>query len=69
MEKLTKSLFLLCLFIIGIIWGYVICSDVKNKEIHKQQETINKQANAIQNLERQKSYEIPKYLDSIPDYE
>lgn len=58
MEKLIRCFLLLCVMINGIVWG--LCD---NREVHKQ--TTNKQT--TQDLE--KSYEIPKYLDSIPDYE
>jgi len=40
-------------------------------KVDKLQETINRQGFAIESLEKQKSSAIyvPKYLDSIPDYD
>ena len=63
-------------FILGLIgWiltGFFAGHYYNTKEkVNKLQETITRQGFAIESLEKQKSSVdyVPKYLDSIPDYD
>lgn len=56
---------ILLLVIVFLFGNYVTVS----KKLTEQKEIVSRQAAAIETLEKQKSTTIPKYLDSIPDYE
>lgn len=50
--------------------GSVINYTSQKREINKLQATVNRQANAIQQLEKEKNnieVTIPQYLDSLPE--
>lgn len=54
------------LIFIGTVIGY----NMKNKEVADLKNIISRQSFAIQNLEKQKNeVDIPRYLDSIPDFD
>lgn len=66
MLKLYRIILCIGIFVIGFSFGYATCNDLRNKTIHKQQDTINKQAKTIQTLE--KYINLPCYIDSISGY-
>lgn len=57
---------IILLLVIGFLFGNYI---TVSKKLTEQKEIVSRQAAAIETLEKQKSTNIPKYLDSIPDYE
>lgn len=58
---------IILLLVIGFLFSNYI---TVSKKLTKQREIVSRQAAAIETLEKQKSsVTIPKYLDSIPDYE
>jgi len=57
-------------FIGWILVGFFAAQYYNTKaKVNKLQETVSRQGFAIEALEKQKSTYIPKYLDSIPDYD
>ena len=69
-ERISFLLVIVVLLItIGCLTGKSISDNIR---LSKLQDTVTKQAAAIENLEKQQnnvaSY-VPKYLDSIPDYD
>lgn len=52
------------------VLGLTISNTSQKKEIEELQTTVDRQANAIQHLEKEKNnteVTIPQYLDSLPD--
>ena len=52
------------------VLGLTISNTSQKREIEKLQTTVDRQANAIQQLEREKNnaeVTIPQYLDSLPN--
>jgi hypothetical protein len=63
---MRKILTYTVLIFIGTVIGY----NMRNKEVTDLKNTISRQGFAIQNLEKQKNeVDIPRYLDSIPDFD
>lgn len=55
----------LAIFVLGLVINYTS----QKREINKLQATVIRQANAIQQLEKEKNnveVNVPQYLDSIP---
>ena len=67
MNKLQLTTYVLLIFSISII---IIGGNNLKNQIKELQATVNRQANAIQQLEKEKNnieVTIPQYLDSLPN--
>ena len=67
MNNITWKIIMFCLGIsvLGLTISYIF----QKREINELQTTVTRQANAIQQLEREKNnieVTIPQYLDSLP---
>ena len=60
---------IMCCLAISVL-GLTMSNKSQKKEIEELQTTVNRQANAIQQLEKEKNnteVTIPQYLDSLPN--
>ena len=67
MDNIIWKIVMFCLVI--SILGLTISNTSQKREIKELQTTVNRQANAIQQLEKEKNnaeVTIPQYLDSLP---
>lgn len=67
MDNIIWKIVVFCL-IISVI-GLTVSNTSQKKEIEELQTTVTRQANAIQQLEKEKNnteITIPQYLDSLP---
>lgn len=68
MDNIIWKIVMFCLVI--SVLGLTISNTSQKKEIEELQTTVDRQANAIQQLEREKNnteVTIPQYLDSLPN--
>ena len=67
MDNIIWKIVMFCL-VISVI-GLTVSNTSQKKEIEELQTTVDRQANAIQQLEKEKNnteVTIPQYLDSLP---
>ena len=67
MDNIIWKIVMFCLVI--SVLGLTISNTSQKREIEELQTTVDRQANAIQQLEREKNnteITIPQYLDSLP---
>lgn len=67
MDNIIWKIVMFCLVI--SVLGLTISNTSQKREIKELQTTVDRQANAIQQLEREKNnteVTIPQYLDSLP---
>ena len=67
MDNIIWKIVMFCLAI--SVLGLTVSNTSQKKEIEELQTTVDRQANAIQQLEREKNnieVTIPQYLDSLP---
>lgn len=67
MDNIIWKIVMFCLVI--SVLGLTISNTSQKREIKELQTTVNRQANAIQQLEKEKNSTeatIPQYLDSLP---
>lgn len=67
MDNIIWKIVMVCLAI--SVLGLTISNTSQKREIKELQTTVDRQANAIQQLEREKNnteVTIPQYLDSLP---
>ena len=63
------AVIIVLLIVIGALVGKITSTSYELSKLHN---TVTKQATAIEQLEKQQNNTtnyVPKYLDSIPDYE
>lgn len=68
MDNITWKIVVFCLTI--SVLGLTVSNTSQKKEIEELQTTVTRQANAIQQLEKEKNnteVTIPQYLDSLPN--
>lgn len=68
MDNIIWKIVMFCLVI--SVLGLTISNTSQKREIEELQTTVDRQANAIQQLEREKNnteVTIPQYLDSLPN--